>query len=128
MAKSEITFEEMIGGADMDKLWTNTTPTVAFGAQTINLDLSGYTHIAVDFDNAGTGIFRIGTSGQQFNRITMYQSSRVLIHQRTCYPKTDGVTFNDNMYYSQASAGSAFSESTLNSNLIPLNIYGIKAM
>lgn len=36
-------------GIDMDLLWTNSSPTSSFSAQTISLDMSGYTSILVYF-------------------------------------------------------------------------------
>lgn len=56
----------MVGGVDMDLLWTNSAPTSAFSAQTIQLDLSGYAEIIIvatsrtDLDVRFTSVFPVG--------------------------------------------------------------------
>lgn len=108
------------GGMKTDLLWINSAPTTAFAAQTISLDLSGYSMVAIESSqNWTTNNHFTGTSycsvGSKTMLFSMW-SSAILCREATV--ATSGVTFTD-AYGSNATSAN-------NSGAIPYKIYGIK--
>lgn len=107
-------------------LWSNASPGSAFAAQTIRLDLSKYSAVAV-FIAEETGN---NTSGALFFcRIGDGTTSRALLaynarQYRSFYAYSNGVTFNGG-YNSGSVTGSL---SANNSYAIPRYIFGIKGV
>lgn len=110
------------GGATFDLLWTNSSYTSAFAAQTVSLDLSAYDAVLIVFLANTTDLDRQSSmivlkNGYQHILCTMYAGGTAL---RTRYvTATDsGVTFAGG--YNNTSAG--------NGNNVPYKIYGIKGI
>lgn len=107
-------------------LWTNPNPTSAFGAQTINLDLSGYDRVKID---------PIGISGSSIEYpisqlpATVYLSyinrgaSATYVNSRPVDIAIGGITFGNS---TETTLNSSFSNYTQNARNIPYKIYGIK--
>lgn len=105
-------------------LWTNASPSSAFAAQTIALDLSGYDFVMVVFqhwtssDVNNSAFCRIGAYGR-------LESHDYSLAYRDYHPETTGVYFNTGILV--ASYGnSSIQQNT--SAIIPLQIYGIKGV
>lgn len=111
-----------------DLLWTNANFAADFPAQTISLDLSGYSMVYIEFiygygwNFAGgkgtTGIFPKGYNRSYFAGLYSYYSV-----WRSVNVKDTGITFGVAAYNTNSS-GSGTTNS--NSALIPQTIYGIK--
>lgn len=108
-------------GLDMDLLWTNSSPTTAFSAQTIAIDLSGYIMVYIEArwatDDAGklSAISRVGYGGY----ISAFYNAK---QSRGFDVTSSGVQFYDAVYGATATTTMA----TNNSQSIPLRIYGIR--
>jgi hypothetical protein len=105
-------------------LWTNTTQTSNFAAQTIPLDLSKYRFVVV-FTPSGTGtgaIAEVGGASSQLAHISSSTNTALgtVSNVRTFTATTSGVQFGDN---TSAYVGA---RNTQNANCIPMKIYGIK--
>lgn len=109
------------GGAKMDLLWTNPSPTSAFAGKTISIDLSNYDLIIIDhYTNNAVGSdtqqhmqqILLKEVGQGFliSGFNYYQRRKVSLIDNT------GITFGGGWYIAQAD----------NSVCIPQKIYGIK--
>ena len=108
------------GPGAVTKLWENASPTSAFAAQTISLDLSGYDAISIYYKNKtngsapqSTGVVPIGDSV-----ILYYMTSDALSQRRTATISDSGVTFTTG--YSGSSESTACA--------IPVIIYGYKGI
>lgn len=105
--------------ATLDLLWTNASPTSAFDAQTISLDLSKYSMVYIvtrrknDNNNLhGSKIIKKGESGQIFT----YLFSAGLSYREVSKVSDSGVIFN----------GGVYQEINNSEYGIPIYIYGIK--
>ena len=110
----------------MDLLWENASPTSDFAAQTVALDLSGYTKVVVivnyhkdsyssqsEHGGCGYGFALVG--GEQSN-VTVYASyGSGGVFSRSFKATISGVEFTQTRYASVGNVGA-----------IPLRIYGIK--
>ena len=101
-------------------LWTNPSPTSAFSAQTISLDLSEYDDVEVEFkvypsedvvNVASAGIGEVGVC-------STVRTDTWLTQARTFTVSATGVAFSDCRLGSNASV--------YNNHSVPLKIYGIK--
>ena len=106
-------------GIDMDLLWTNASPTSAFAAQTVSVDLSDYEEIYIIFridDFIATYYPLLATKNLEYmaNAIPDLTSSGV--RKRTVVFNNSGATF------SAAHSGSGDD----NTCLVPYKIYGIR--
>lgn len=110
---------------DMDLLWTNASPTSAFGAQTLNIDLSNYKLIMVEASGTGyqnvnndkyrsTFIIRVN-SGK--NSILQIPSNADVWGTRTYTVTSSRITVTEGTYVGQGSNNYA---------CVPQVIYGIK--
>lgn len=107
-----------VGGGMYDLLWENPSPTAEFAAQTINLDLSGYSFVAIDFYNRGTYWGMVGTADMN---IPFVNSSARVIANRYCNISTDAVTITD------CKTSTANATATVNNSvLVPYRIYGVR--
>lgn len=116
------------GGMKMDLLWTNPSPTSAFAAQTVSLDLSEYDLVLVyicasNQTTGGTLLLKvddnIGFSQVRYNNGT--GAGDYGICNRFVKALTTGVVFSTG--YWQTSMGSMSQYDALS---IPQKIYGIK--
>lgn len=117
-----------LGGISIKKLWENASPTSAFAAQTISLDLSNYSSVLITFrysnstDAHGYGqnslFAEIGTSG----RMVAPSVSTAL---RSVDITTSGVVFSGGTY---ANNYNSWSLTLDNSFCIPDAIYGVKGV
>ena len=107
-------------------LWTNASPTSAYGEQTVSLDLSGYQMVAVVLNRAtndttkNTTLVFVGSA----SKCLVYQAAYGLYPaSRNATVSTTGVAFSvgfDN--------GNSTAAGTSNSVGIPYQIYGIKGV
>lgn len=123
-----------LGGLSMKLLWQNASPTSAFAAQTISLDLSGDSKIIIEFNSdSSSGVKDIqtiinpvvvgkGGVGIRFGGVQdNYLGS---IHFRYYQVTNNSITFN-NSYYQSWTGTTA----TLNNNfVIPYRVYVIKGV
>ena len=106
-------------------LWTNANPVSTFNAQTIQLDLSEYSHVLILFlafndDDGGmcstvckvNGTVKSGANYLQF----VWSSNRCGV--RKCFPTSTGIEFG----------ACGYNNSTNNGYAIPYEIYGIKGV
>lgn len=112
-----------IGSAGMKLLWENENPTASFEPQTIELDLSEYDEIAIDFIYSGTysnGISRTVFQKNEQKAACMGFIGNVL-RLATC---TDtGVQFGYGEYYTTYNSVSSITQENL--VMIPQRIYGV---
>ena len=111
-------------GMRNDLLWSNDSPSASFGAQTVSLDLSGYSSVKI-YLGAGTEITTVVEipSGFTFSARHISNSGNNLRYfYRTITPSNTGVAFTGCSYRTNGSG----STGTSNTTLIPLLIYGIK--
>ena len=102
-------------------LWTNTSPTTGFGAQTVQLDLSGYDDVEVEW---------IHNTNEQnkvlYNRCKVGKSSFLFVtrvdifltQMRQLDANSNGIYFGDCQLGSNATI--------YNNHCIPYHIYGIR--
>ena len=98
-----------LGGIQIKKLWENASPTSAFSNQTINLDMTGYSLIKIQF-NLDTNKRALPSFDSPTGRACFYESSGYTRHFAI---STDKITFTD-----ASNAGA----------IIPSVIYGIKGV
>ena len=106
--------------AEIDLLWTNASPSSSFDAQTISLDLSGYT-LLLFLANIGTwggGVSAISAVGNSAVMTTAHDGTL----ERVFYTSTTAITIDDGYIYASYNGNRTKS----NTALIPTAIYGIK--
>ena len=112
-----------IGSAGMKLLWENENPTASFAPQTIELDLSEYDEIAIDFIYSGT--YSSGISRTVFQKDVQKAACMAFIGNvlrlTTC---TDtGVEFGYGEYYTTYNSVNSITQENL--IMIPQRIYGV---
>lgn len=105
-------------------LWTNASPTSAFAAQTVALDLSGYDFVMVVYQHWTVA----DVNNSAFCRIGKY--GRLLSHDYTLAyrdyrPETTGIYFNIGVEVATYKSSNVIQNA---SAVIPLQIYGIKGV
>lgn len=111
----------------MTLLWENASPTSAFAAQTIAIDLSGYDMIEV-FARSSTGAIQENAWGSvaysKAPGLGRLYTTNVFMYMREFTVGESWITFADNMQFkTYGSAGTAANTAT-----IPHKIYGIKGV
>ena len=115
----QIAMEDISAGGGMQELlWENPTPTTAFDAQTIALDLSGYDAVEIDFYNGTTYKGRVGTENMN---VPYVNSSGRVVANRWFSVLPTGVTITD----STNSTANATAVTNYNV-LVPYRIYGVR--
>lgn len=113
-------------------LWTNASPTSAFAAQTVSLDLSGYDAVRIVFKlvQSGTAGTKLNSMISQFVNVgdgglNLYitqaggdWAGTAYLNERSFEVNTTGVYFYDNRERNR----------NVNTNNIPIYIYGIKGV
>lgn len=111
------------GTLKMDLLWTNASPTSEFGEQTINLDLSKYKMVAIDYYNNGNPskceVYEKGITSQVVN-VGYDDTNKVFNFYRTLNIGDSYIKFwvcylATNSYANVAPSG-----------LVPNKIYGVR--
>lgn len=123
------------GGLQMVLLWENASPTSAFAAQTVSLDLSGYEAVfivATAKFTPGDGVATTGEAGWlgfvgkvlilQTIEVSSDATYRTQLYLRTATVNSDGIVFGD------AVQGTTGTFSATDSKVIPLRIYGMKGV
>lgn len=110
----------------MTLLWTNSSPTSTFAAQTVSLDLSGYTSIMTVFAYATTINGNRGTQtqlvdGAKYAFDVPYESASGLWCRRDVTAAATGVVFGSGGFFA---AEPGFTANNIYA--IPLYIYGVK--
>lgn len=113
-------------------LWTNQNPTSAFSAQTVPIDLSGYSLLYIVFTPNSTNNSTIRIP------VLARKADEVMVNSYINLSGTGGITLVFR-YFSSSNSGVSFesgqskavssssSGSTDNARCVPLYIYGIKA-
>ena len=116
-----------IGSAGMKLLWENPDTTVAFAAQTIELDLSGYDRIEI-VSRLGIGSqryhsesFNVGSDGELATVLNGTNTISLSTATRTVHSTETGVTFDDVLI----KVGLTGSPTTNNDYEIPYQIYAV---
>lgn len=105
-------------------VWTNASPTSAFAAQTVQVDLSGYDFVMVVYQHWTSS----DVNNSAFCRIGVYgrlESHDYSLAYRDYHPETTGVYFNTGILVTSY-GNSSVQRNT--SAVIPLQIYGIKGV
>lgn len=114
------------GARGIDLLWTNSSPSAKFGAQTVSLNLDGYDAVLVicladisysTTETSPAQIFFVGTKGEMFMSTA---KSTTLIARRNVDVKPTGVTFSNGRWW-------AIDTSLTNSEnaAVPYKIFGL---
>lgn len=114
-------FDGFEGMLNMELLWTNSSPTSVFAAQTISMNLSKYKMFVIVAKrglNYGTYITGIVLMNES-SLISMADAQNTF---RSFTADSSGITFND--CFKQPTYGAA-NWGTDNSLIVPINIYGI---
>lgn len=128
VAYDELTFETVVSGADtikvgidMDLLWTNSSPTSTFAAQTINVDMSDYKTIILVFQwSTGGGGYINKVFTEQVDNGYAYgpRFDQYIWDRRLCNKTLTSIEFGECRAYNFSSA--------VNNEMIPYKIYGIR--
>lgn len=113
----------------MDLLWENASPTSAFAAQTVSVDLSKYDMIAVLTDHLTIAKKGVSASITTYHALYTYQSYgyQVRLGQRKFTASETGITF-DAGWAMKGSNSWTYESAVNNSAAIPVAIYGIKGV
>lgn len=119
------------GAVTTTLLWTNPNTSVVFNAQTIELDLSGYDSVEIEYLNGRSAIQLVGADTKKVikNRLVSltawqnaYGDSYITLISRTVVATDTGVEFRAG--YSKRVNDAEATES--NGSIVPVKIYGIK--
>lgn len=109
-------------------LWTNASPTSAFAAQTISLDLSRYDAVEIEVIASRTsgkmGVCRL-FFGAPVSQGLIVLGDDATKHARDVTLYSDGITFQ-NGYYQYMASGSA--KTNDGGQAMPYKIYGIELL
>ena len=106
------------GGVKMDLLWTNPSPDSSFSTQTVSLNLSDYSMVAIEFK-------RIQNESVYVPQITVINGTRKY------WSITTGGGYIVSRVFTASSTGISFedayrNQTVTNTDAIPYQIYGIK--
>lgn len=118
------------GGMIVDALWTNPSPTTAFAAQTVSLDLSNYDAVLIDGVYGSnyaphSGQPRANTfyieKGQSYDACYGWVlSGNLWVTYRNTAVNANGVVFGGGYYYNNTT------RTAQDSTAVPMAIYGVK--
>ena len=131
-ANLEIT-PENIGAMAMDLLWSNASPSSAFAAQTLEIDMSNYSHFFIAFTAACPGVFGYRGNTYYAEHIglasTDNNSTVIQLYTRKFEVTTTGFKFYDANTTMYTITGNKFNAlSTSETTLKPRHIYGIRGL
>ena len=119
-----------VGGVSITKLWENASPGSDFPEQSINIDLSDYTMIAIhsrplkQYTREVCNIFRVDCGiGYLSETYSAASSATVKIHNRSRQ-----VSFSPSITFYKANAYSGVFYESVIDTLVPVVIYGIKGV
>lgn len=116
-------------GWEMDLLWTNASPTSAFAAQTINLDLSEYDLIEIHFNMDASASTTIGEVTDKRipvgKKAFCFGINGTAICSRNVTVSANSIVIEEGKAYGTYANATAY---TTNTHLIPTIIYGIKGV
>ena len=101
------------------QLWTNPNPTNSYGANTEDMDLSGYRFVLVGFRTSTTYYY----AWCEVGRSTYVFQAAYRNYRRSISVTTSGITFGNCQYYATYGSNTASSDNTF---LIPNKIWGVK--
>ena len=108
-----------LGGISIKKLWENASPTSAFAAQTVSLDLSGYDYVIIDaVANVQSWIITQSFVFARNKDANMLIPSTGSLHSRDIHTKNNGIQFD----------GGNAGQSAINQSCVPIRICGIKGV
>lgn len=105
--------------AQIKTLWTNASPTSAFGAQTLSLSLSEYDFVMIESEMGAT-FCKVGKKTVMFSHNSYYPCRRVVS------VSTTGITFEEGLKYTACPGDTVASDK--NTHCIPRYIYGVKGV
>ena len=122
--------EKISGGGGMEELWSNSTPSAAFISQKIPIVLTNYSAIVIEFIASTTlpnfinrFYFKTGevrnAESSFCNMIISANLGLPIVRRQVVSIDETGVTFS-------AGYGAENGVYTVNTNVIPIKIYGIK--
>ena len=120
MLNSGDSVEEKIGNVRMTKLWENQSPSADFAAQSLPLDLSGYSFVLTIATNGISALNGTAVNNSVNICEPVASASGLFNRRRLGYITATGITFNNCYKGTSLSAGSVD-----NGNCVPLVIYGI---
>lgn len=98
-------------------LWTNASPSSAFAAQTLSINLRDYTFVMIE-SNEGPVFCKVGNDAVMFSHNSYYPC------RRTVSVNTSGITFGEGLKYTACPGDAVASDK--NTHCIPRYIYGVK--
>ena len=108
-----------LGGISIKKLWENASPTSAFAAQTVSLDLSGYDYVIIDaVANVQNWIITQSFVFARNKDANILIPSTGSLHSRDIHTKNNGIQFD----------GGNSGQSAINQSCVPIRICGIKGV
>ena len=108
-----------IGAISMSLIWTNSSPTSDFDAQTVLIDLSSYDFVVIHFNNG----IRILPISSEFREYCFQPYGGAQVGYRSTYATSTGVTFDD--FYHLGTYNTFTSRVKDNSQAKPLYMYGV---
>lgn len=113
---------EQVGAVSMEVLWVNASPNSEFPYQTVNLDLTLYSHVVVDCSFARDTVYSLSYLGQKNTTVLMdaADAGSDVLYMRHAAISDTGITFM-RTWRNKVNDG-------YNSYLIPVRIYGIKGV
>lgn len=111
----------------MKLLWTNPSPSSDFAAQTVSLDLSGYTAGAIVFAASKSDYTLSSPQFFLMNNATQRMICTVwaIFQYRDITVSTSGITFSEGRRINTYNSGSSVQN---NGEIIPVYIYGLKGI
>ncbi len=111
------------GGDRVAPLWTNSSPGTSFAGQTVNLSLSGFTHVLVKGKQASgngfTSYVLVAVGESSSLSLLWQQSGKMWAYERAVIVRDSGVQFGDGEDVTASSA------STNNNVVVPVKIWGV---
>lgn len=120
---------ELMGGMSKKLLWANASPTSTFSTQTINVDLSEYDELEIEYKSSTGSAYsniiktNVGRGGFMFSFAGQNESGNLTLNYRSFTSSKTNVEFN--VAYSKNVTGATQTTATY---IIPVAIYGVKGV
>lgn len=113
-------------------LWKNENTRADFEAKTLDIDLSMYSHILIDFNSSyGSSILKKGENNINSSTVTSTEANSIVveIRKRMITVYNDSIVFGNAQHSMYTISNSKFSDIQVsNSSLKPIRIYGLKSV
>ncbi len=121
VAKTPDEVRDLLGCVYYELLWENASPGSSFPAQTVSLNLSNYSFIAVTFRIGYDGDYTFNTVLFEKGQKSRFRTYNGYVVQRSAEPTDAGVNFGEGMRWTTYGGNAG----TFNEVLIPFRIFGI---